>query len=131
MVADKRKKKKHECHLCEKSYTSKHNLDLHMRTQHSNKRPYKCNDCEKNFKDPTVFKRHRELHELNGERNFECNICKSKFITKSRLSTHIRFKHKDKLYSCPKCGNKVKGKITLDRHIRKHFDSYKCSIRGK
>ena len=97
------KKQTNACQLCDKSYVQMNGLSYHMKAQHSNERPYKCTDCEKDFKDPTIFKRHKELHKLNGERNFECHICKSKFTTKTNLTNHLRFKHFNKLYSCPQC----------------------------
>ena len=121
------KKQNNECELCGKSYVHKESLKLHVKTQHSNERPYKCMDCKKDFKDPSVFKRHKELHKLNGERNLECHICKSKFTTKSNLTNHLNRKHLERLYSCPQCGRKVKGRQYLEKHIRKHFESFQCS----
>ena len=37
------------CHLCEKSYSSKRNLQLHIKSIHEGVKSYKCSYCPKSF----------------------------------------------------------------------------------
>ena len=38
-----------QCHLCEKSYSSKRNLQLHIKSIHEGVKSYKCSYCPKSF----------------------------------------------------------------------------------
>jgi hypothetical protein len=58
--ATKRGKRKrgHECDVCEKVFQSPSHLTTHMRT-HTNEKPYECDVCEKRFTQPGSLKRHK------------------------------------------------------------------------
>ena len=43
-----KRKRGHECDVCEKVFESPSNLARHMRT-HTNEKPYECDVCEKSF----------------------------------------------------------------------------------
>jgi len=56
---------------------------------------YKCNQCEKVFKNPQHLRRHETVH--SGVK-FSCNLCESSFSRKDKLTAHMRKKHSQDAY---------------------------------
>jgi len=56
---------------------------------------YKCNQCEKGFKNPKHLRRHEAVH--SGVK-FSCNVCESTFSRKDKLAAHMRKKHSQVSY---------------------------------
>lgn len=54
-------KKPHICPLCQKSFSSTHQLAQHNRV-HSGEKPYACIYCEKKFKQLSHLQQHTRLH---------------------------------------------------------------------
>jgi len=52
-----KRKRGHECDVCEKMFRAPTDLARHMRI-HTNEKPYKCDVCEKCFRDSGTLKRH-------------------------------------------------------------------------
>lgn len=101
------------CKLCEKSYTTKHNLvthildhtgikphlclvcgkyfkqlshlNVHMLT-HDNVRPHVCPICNKGFTQVSHLKRHETVH--SGSKPYVCDICSRGFAFPSELRIH-------------------------------------------
>lgn len=61
---------------------------IHIKTIHSDTRPYKCDECDKSFKTKDKLTRH--ISYIHSEfRNFKCNQCDKSFKTKDTLNSHI------------------------------------------
>jgi len=56
---------------------------------------YKCNQCDKVFKNPQHLRRHEAVH--TGVK-FSCNLCESTFSRKDKLTAHMRKKHSQVAY---------------------------------
>ena len=52
-----KRKRGHECDVCEKMFVSASKLARHMRI-HTNEKPYECDVCEKRFRESYHLKRH-------------------------------------------------------------------------
>ena len=52
----------HKCHLCDKAYSKKSHLTVHLQTHEGKKRPYPCDMCDKSFSDSHNLKRHKMRH---------------------------------------------------------------------
>ena len=64
------------CELCQKSYKDKRCLDLHIASHtQSQERIYKCQVCSKSFFKKCIYKIHLRLHD---EKNFSCMECDKK-----------------------------------------------------
>ena len=77
----------------------------------------KCiNVSTKNFTLSTNLKQHFLIvHE--GKKDFECEICGSKFGFKSRLDKHVLHVHEVKDFECEICGSKFGFKSGLNKHV--------------
>ena len=52
------------CESCDKKFTSKQMLVMHISAIHENKKDFKCNSCEKTFSQKASLQRHfRLVHE--------------------------------------------------------------------
>ena len=92
----KHTKKANVCHsweLCDKTFVAKVALENHLRFVHSDERKFSCDQCETKFKQ----RKHPHNHSLYvygfnqkkedywqdlPKKDFECDLCKSKFIRK-------------------------------------------------
>ena len=52
-----KRKRGHECDVCEKRFTKSSSLKSHMRT-HTNEKPYECDVCEKRYRHAHGLKYH-------------------------------------------------------------------------
>lgn len=50
-------------------------------------RPHVCDQCNKGFKDRSLLKRHKRIHEK--ERPFSCAHCSRLFLSKCELRRHM------------------------------------------
>lgn len=68
----------HQCHYCDRSFTSRDVLKKHMYV-HTENRNFKCGECGKMFKRIIHVQQHLRIHSL--DRSFRCNICEKSFKT--------------------------------------------------
>ena len=71
-----KRKRGHECEVCEKVFQSPSHLATHMRT-HTKEKPYECDVCEKRFTQSSNLKRHMRIH--TNEKPYECDVCEKRF----------------------------------------------------
>ncbi len=57
---------------CKKKYTSMYNVRRHVKTEHSNYKPYKCEYCDKSFPVIAYLKEHAITH--TSAKTFLCKI---------------------------------------------------------
>lgn len=123
--------KKFKCLICQKTYSTKGNLNNHTKTIHENIRPYKCDysNCDKCYSNPSRLETHKRIH--TGHRPFKCGICNKKFNEKGNLKTHLLFHSSYRPYRCEYCEHSYKTKGHLKEHILIHhykIKKYKCEI---
>ena len=82
-----KRKRGHECDVCEKVFVSASKLAIHVRI-HTKEKPYECDVCEKRFRHSDTLKRHVRIH--TNEKPYECDVCDKAFRHSSALKEHVR-----------------------------------------
>ena len=85
-----KRKRGHECDVCEKVFQSQSHLATHMRI-HTNEKPYECDVCEKRFRRSDTLKSHMRIH--TNEKPYECDVCDKAFRESGQLKRHKRTQH--------------------------------------
>ena len=85
-----KRKRGHECDVCEKVFQSQSHLATHMRI-HTNEKPYECDVCDKAFRTSGGLTQHKRIH--TKEKPYECHVCDKAFRQLGTLQKHMRTQH--------------------------------------
>ena len=68
--------------------------------------------------------------EEGQENTHLCALCNKRFGSKSNLSTHVNYLHKEKRHPCSQCEYQAPSKENLKRHIQSVHENIKhfCNI---
>ena len=106
------------CSLCNKHFTNKTNLQVHLR-MHSNLRPHRCLYCEKSFTQKSTLRTHMRIH--TGEKPFVCSHCARAFSDYSTYRKHQRIHSGEKPYTCDVCSKAFSQSGNMIRHRQTHI----------
>ena len=104
------------CDICNRGFTAKGSLELHIDAVHLKKKEFGCSLCGKLFARKHILKVHLDTHA--GKKDFECSVCGKKFLQKSNLNRHQRIHEaKNYGYGCRFCGQA----FTQNKHLKNHM----------
>lgn len=106
------------CDYCNKKYTQKVSLRVHIQHEHGNYKSHVCEWCGKKFWAQSRLKAHSVKH--TKERNFPCAICGGKFVTRESLLYHTRTHTGEKPYKCPQCDCRFLSASRRTDHVKHH-----------
>ena len=114
------------CHECDKTFTSRKGLKVHMDEQHNAFREiFTCTDCHKTFRSKKGYKRHmQQQHGKEKPSEIEdsdlvCPECGKECKTKLGLKYHIDAIHREnnEVHKCPECDKTSNTIGGIKRHI--------------
>lgn len=116
------------CYVCGRCYTSKSNLNKHIKT-HGDRR-FMCPVCSKKFHHYHTMRQHYDAVHTNLL-NAQCPHCDKLFCTKYTMISHIKQFHSDKVetFACEHCGKVFRQKGNMRKHLLKHqgAHNYACA----
>lgn len=103
-----------KCEICDKGFKSRNTWKRHMRA-HFDPSPFACEVCKRRFGREHDMHRHT-LRMHSGERQYQCDLCPSKFAWFSDLTIHKRRHNVMRKY---RKSNKLSLRRTLPRKSKK------------
>ncbi|EDV96495.1 zinc finger protein OZF [Drosophila grimshawi] len=123
---------------CDRGYSHKNTLSVHMRKCHKLGKEHKshvCEFCGKTFDTLWRLKNHRFTHKEKSELPFMCedSSCGQRFSSKQLLKVHMMRHAGIKNYSCTYCGVQKTTRTELKIHLNYHTleRTYCCRICSK
>ena len=93
-----------ECEMCGKTFKTRPNLDIHMKTLHGSTEEFPCDQCDKKIQRKGKLASHRMWVHGVGAVAVACKQCDFVAKTKSSLRYHIKYQHSEiqwlKCYHC-------------------------------
>ena len=107
---------------------TKHQIPNQLQSTLMHKKVYSCEYCTFETEEKeSLISHNKENHDLS------CKLCETKFVTKSSLEKHIKFKHEKnensvetEIYGCKECDYKSTQKLDLITHINKTHEKKVC-----
>ncbi|CAH0549444.1 unnamed protein product [Brassicogethes aeneus] len=117
----------HKCNKCGKNFQKKPMLKKHKKN--CRPRPQKdlltrCKSCARVFKDRQSLTKHLD----NYHSEYSCEICHVQVQSKCEIVSHIRFSHPKCHLICKICGNILRSKEDLNKHVQNHGESFICQF---
>lgn len=115
------KRSRYVCRLCRKKYSRKDKCIVHVKT-HLGIKQYLCTLCPAKFVCKSdVLKHIRSTH--TNPRPFQCPKCPRRLRSKFDLTEHDNVHEGIKPYACQECGLRYHHKVSLQMHAKSHLPS--------
>lgn len=126
--------KPHVCDICGTAFANDANLRTHMNT-HTHEKVYRCDHegCEKEYYASSHLQIHKQTHENPKSHSCPHDGCDKRYAQLSGLNTHIKAKHMDIWFECPRgCGKKFRRQRGMRTHVEVVHDKirYPCRHDG-
>ncbi|RVE43794.1 hypothetical protein evm_011565 [Chilo suppressalis] len=117
------------CNFCQKAFTRKFNLKLHLK-RHLGEKDWPCPKCGIRQLTQWLARRH-----CGPRPRRPCPVagCDKSFTTNTNLNSHIRTHYGERPHACTECGKTFTTKNTLNDHLRTHtgVKPYMCPVCGR
>lgn len=110
----------HTCCLCQRKFSIRRHLKVHLQVIHCKSTKMFCDSCPKYYFSKDSLARHMKMHK---KKRFSCKKCGHKTVYKPDMKKH-KLTHKRKI-ECPICKKKV---AVMKDHMITHRPKISCSI---
>lgn len=108
-----------KCDLCPKGYKRKQLLEFHLIGAHQTERKLHCTICDFETINLQDLKRHRNVH----LKNFKCEVCEKEFRERRYLTLHHETVHvKERNYQCMLCDKDFFAEQYVKKHLKRAHD---------
>ena len=131
-----------KCDQCDKKFTRKDSVQLHLKKKHGFRKVFSCKLCDKHFQSNQDLTAH--LKTFHKKKTHVCEKCGKSFPSRSGKSNHKTFvkcqpedsistsKENSKRLGCSFCSKTFGQKSSLLRHVKTvHNNSFQCGTCGK
>jgi KRAB domain-containing zinc finger protein len=116
-VHENAEKKKFHCLECDKKFSCKSKLKIHVSAVHQNSKPFACDICNMKFTQKGGLMNHEK--EIHAKTKTECPKCKKSFGNPRSVYLHDRTVHLGlKPYKCQDCQKKFGLQFNLKKHLK-------------
>lgn len=126
------------CNVCNKTFSTKQQLEKHEQCHLSAATQYECTECGKSFLGSDAFRQHYCVHQKNLSSSSLSTTDKKRCVRKSSeiLTNNEEEEEVDvgeDFYNCPTCNKRFPSNSSLQEHQKLHeFDRpFKCLVCGK
>lgn len=113
------------CHLCNKGFTCKYDLNEHVACIHDGQ-PLICSTCGKLYKSRSALSNHKTS--VHGTGRYPCDKCNRSFQDRDILRSHLATHEKIVLYKCVTCNKEMFYKYSTERHHCNPTKSHTCVV---
>ncbi|KAA3674185.1 uncharacterized protein DEA37_0004006 [Paragonimus westermani] len=116
----------YRCRDCDKEFRILRYLEKHRRI-HTGEKPYQCCYCGRQFNDWPNMNRHKRIH--TGERPYRCSVCAKTFSQPAVYNEHVKRHTGERPYICMVCAKGFPRAARLAVHMRVHTGErpYPCT----
>lgn len=127
--------KKYICANCCDAFDTMADLEHHHSRLHTEKRPYKCDVCDKAFQHQYSLRVHRRTqhNDVDACVMHTCEHCDHEFASAASLRVHARMHTGERPFKCLECGKTFMRSHQLKMHHRVHTNTkpHQCQVCGK
>ncbi|EDW63375.2 gastrula zinc finger protein xFG20-1 [Drosophila virilis] len=111
----------YECSVCCKRLSTAGILKTHM-LLHQSETPYQCDKCGKTFKVKAQYKSHLKTRHTDYK-PYKCHLCPKEYPYRESLLTHMTVHTGIKRFLCNNCGKRFTCISNLQAHRKVHADT--------
>ncbi|KAM9488260.1 zinc finger protein 1035 isoform 1-T4 [Clarias gariepinus] len=135
------------CNVCNKTFSTKQQLEKHEQSHLSAATQYECTECGKSFLGSDAFRQHYCVHQKHslensevltnneeedvdvGEDFYNCSTCNKRFPSNFSLQEHQKLHELERPFKCLVCGKGFTKKKYLTKHQQTHNErSHQCDL---
>ncbi|KAK6635325.1 hypothetical protein RUM44_000576 [Polyplax serrata] len=110
----------YKCDICGKDFNAQGNLTNH-RKMHFDDKPYKCHYCSISFLTNSARKKHIQVHEREKRKPYQCQDCNKEYSSTTSLAVHrMKFHAEGVIFYCPYCKEKFETRNAMAEHMTEH-----------